>query len=290
MPTVINNRYFATPFRLGQTSNRCQILTRCGLFEYPQPEMAEALRRLEPHGGRLLDREQVLNEFANGREKILEEWLESGLLRELAPSPRLADRIQVWMPDLPAIDLLRETLQRLLGVDRVRWCDSEEQLGSDMPLTFVFLEPYPFAGLAGLLKRPDLQQTVWQIGYRLDRFCFLDNPHLPWIGNPDHFSCRENLFRSGEKSMVRDGMGSLMEWLEQRGLDEFSAVRLETLEYAWIWSIAFHRLQQLIGVSEQGWSWDGVNQAITLNPAERQVLDHSIAHYEPVYHGFDRGE
>ncbi len=250
-----------------------------GFCELVSTEDRYWLEWLAPCRGRILS-EHLLTEFIQNCPHTCREALEDlGLIKNIEIRSPLINGVQV-LTDVPErLQPLLTALAECLGTDIGCFSDPEE-LQRGLGLTIVFYDHYRESNFRQLMNMASQISCVVQCAYRLDHCFYIDNPYLPNIGNPDHFSCRENLQSTHKNASGREGIYGLFDFFERECPAAVPAFSIGEIEYAFISWLIFQQFRKLLGIADEMFRSETINKALSVDLIRSRIYQTPVSHYE----------
>lgn len=278
--TVINQTYYIHHFDMFPAKEgKWFTYLPSGFCELVTQQDQYWLEWLSPFKGQILSERRCGDFVQQCPLECREALMELGLVKSVDIHSPLQKGIQV-LTDVP--EKIRPFISALRGSieDDFLVCSRSDELAANLGLTFVYYDHYQEGRFRELMKVAPGISDIIQCSYRLDQHFFIDNPYLPQIANPDHFSCRENLQRSHGYSKDRQGIYGLLDFCTNQCPAVVPAVSLGEIEYSFISWLLFQQYRKIMGIAEEIFRPDTVNLALSVDLIRSRVIQTPVTHYE----------
>lgn len=271
-------RYYVERFEPLEMGGRQYLFLPSGVREVPGEWGKDWIGNLRSDSGRLLEArelEALLPEEVN-REQLREELQQRGILRPIHMGLHPPRKMTLLGNHSEQLELLAEFVSSHCGM-----AASSISLNSKMDRAtdcmFVYVDPYHRKDLERALHdRPEGVKWI-QTCYRLDRFLYLDNPYLPELENPDHFSAIAALRdKAGDASRGEEDFFEMFEGTTA----EPPAIPLNPFERGLVDFLLLKRIQLLCGMAHERFRIDHFHTAETWDLLTGRKTTTIVTHYE----------
>lgn len=234
---------------------------------------------LLPHRGRILP-ESVFSKFQEDcPQPFRESLLSLEVLKSLERRSPLELGIQLFTDVPERVCGLSAALCEGMGAP-IHVCSELDALHPDYGLTIVYCDQYREKIFRQLMKNAPKLSRIIQCAYRLDRFFYLDNPYFAEIGNPDHFSCRQNLQRARISKDRPGGIFELFDFISTECPSAKPAISIGKIDYSIINWLIYQQFRKLLGLADEMFCADTLNEALSLDLIQSKIHRTPVSHYE----------